>query len=519
MMPHNKTYSESIVILDFGSQYNQLILRRVRENKVFCQFLPYNTPASRLKQLKPKGIIFSGGPASVFESGAPLPSPEIFQMGIPVLGICYGIQAMVHLLGGKVASAGKREYGASNLWVDKKEEFFYKLPSKLSVWMSHGDRITELPSGFETLAHTKNSPFAAIQNKRKKLYGVQFHPEVAHTPQGKEIIHNFLFRICGCSGNWNIRSFIDYSVNQIREKVGEEKAICALSGGVDSSVTAMLINKAIGKKLICIFVNTGLLREGEPEQVLSTFKNHFHLNLRYVNAEKRFLQGLRKIKDPEKKRKIIGKEFIEVFTEEAQKLGKIDFLAQGTLYPDVIESRSAKGGPSAIIKSHHNVGGLPSFMRLKLLEPLKDLFKDEARKVGRELGLPEKIVSRQPFPGPGFAVRIVGEINLRRLKILRQADAIVREEMEQYEDVSKIWQSFPVLLPIRSVGVMGDARTYEYTIALRAVTSQDGMTADWVRLPHEILDKLSGRIINEVKGVNRVVYDISSKPPSTIEWE
>jgi len=385
--------------------------------------------------------------------------------------------------------------------------------------MSHGDRITELPSGFETLAHTKNSPFATIQNKKRKLYGVQFHPEVAHTPQGKEIIHNFLFRICGCSGNWSISSFIDYSVNQIREKVGEEKVICALSGGVDSSVTAMLVNKTIGKKLICIFVNTGLLREGEIEQVLSTFKNHFHLNLRYVDAEKRFLRGLKGVKDPEKKRKIIGEEFIKVFTEEAQKLGKIDFLAQGTLYPDVIESRSAKGGPSAIIKSHHNVGGLPSFMRLKLLEPLEDLFKDEVREVGRKLGLPEKIVNRQPFSGPGLAVRIVGEVNLRRLKILRQADAIVREEMEQYEDASKIWQSFPVLLPIRSVGVMGDARTYEYTIALRAVTSQDGMTADWVRFPYEILDKLSGRIINEVKGVNRVVYDISSKPPSTIEWE
>jgi len=515
----SRLYRELIVILDFGSQYNQLILRRVREMRVYCELLPCNTPLSRLKQLKPKGVILSGGPASVIENGAPQPPSGIFQMGIPLLGICYGMQVMVHLLGGKVAPARKREYGASQLLVDKEDELFYKLPRKLLVWMSHTDRVVKIPPGFEAIAHTRNCPYAVIRNKSGKFYGVQFHPEVAHTPQGKDIIQNFLFRICGCSGNWTMSSFINHSVNSIKKRVGKGKVICALSGGVDSSVTAMLINKAIGKNLTCIFVNNGLLREGEAEEVLSTFKDHFHLNIRYVNAEKRFLQRLKGIKEPEKKRKVIGEEFIHIFTEEAKKLGKIDFLAQGTLYPDVIESRSAKGGPSATIKSHHNVGGLPSSMKLKLIEPLKDLFKDEVRMVGRELGLPERIVNRQPFPGPGLAIRILGEVTSRRLKILRQADRIVQEEMEKYEGITRIWQSFAVLLPVRSVGVMGDVRTYEYTIALRAVISQDGMTADWARLPYELLDNISRRIVNEVKGVNRVVYDISSKPPSTIEWE
>lgn len=518
-MPYNKPYRELVVVLDFGSQYNQLILRRVRENRVYCELLPYNTPISHLEKLKPKGIILSGGPASVFEDGAPLPSSEIFRMGTPILGICYGMQAMVHLLEGKVTPADRREYGASDLLVDKEEKLFYQLPSKLLVWMSHGDRVVELPSGFEGVAHTSNSPFAAIQDRKRNLYGVQFHPEVAHTPEGEQIIQNFLFQVCRCSGEWTMGSFIDYSVNRLRKEVTNRKAICALSGGVDSSVTAMLVNKAIGKRLACIFVNNGLLREGEVEKVLGTFKDHFRLNVRYVDAEKRFLKKLKGVKNPEKKRKAIGEEFIHIFTEEAKKLGKIDFLAQGTLYPDVIESRSAKGGPSTTIKSHHNVGGLPSSMKLKLLEPLKDLFKDEVRMVGRELGLPEGIVNRQPFPGPGLAVRILGEVNHRRLKILRQADIIVQKEMEKYEGISRIWQSFTVLLPIRSVGVMGDFRTYEYTITLRVVTSRDGMTADWARLPYDLLDRISRRIINEVKGVNRVVYDISSKPPSTIEWE
>jgi len=514
-----KPYGETVVILDFGSQYNQLILRRIREMRVYCQLLPCHTSISQIKSLNPRAIVLSGGPASVFEEGAPLPNPELFKLGIPVLGICYGMQAMVHILGGKVVPSKKREYGASELEIKNHQNLFYRLPDKIMVWMSHGDEVVKLPQNFETLASTENCLYAAVREKKGKLYGVQFHPEVAHTPQGKEIIQNFLFRICRLSGSWTMSSFIDYTVEKIRKKVGKGRVICALSGGVDSSVTAMLVHRAIGDRLTCIFVNNGLLREGEVEDVLDTFRDHFHLNLNYVNAEKRFLQALKGVKDPERKRKIIGEKFIEIFTEEARRLGKIDFLAQGTLYPDVIESRSAKGGPSATIKSHHNVGGLPQTMKLKLLEPLRDLFKDEVRMVGRELGLPERIVNRQPFPGPGLAVRIVGEITPRRLHILRQADHIVNEEMSSYEEISRIWQSFAVLLPVRSVGVMGDKRTYEYTIVLRAVTSRDGMTADWARLPYGLLDRISHRIINEVKGVNRVVYDISSKPPSTIEWE
>jgi len=514
-----KSYREIVAVLDFGSQYNQLILRRIRESRVYCELFPYNISPSELSLYRPKGIILSGGPSSVNDGKAPFPHPEILKMGIPILGICYGMQVMAHLLGGKVAPSPKREYGAGELRVKNHDELFYGLSDNLKVWMSHGDQVVKLPSGFEVLASTQNCPYASIRDKRRNFYAVQFHPEVAHTPQGKKIIQNFLFRVCSCSGTWTASSFIDYSVKKIREKVGKGKVICALSGGVDSSVTAMLVSRAVGDRLTCVFVNNGLLREGEVEDVIRTFRDRFHFNLRYVDAEDKFLKALKGVRNPEKKRKIIGNKFIEVFTEEAKKLGKIDFLAQGTLYPDVIESRSAKGGPSSTIKSHHNVGGLPEIMQLKLLEPLKDLFKDEVRAVGKKLGLPERIVNRQPFPGPGLGVRILGEITRSRLRILRQADTIVAEEMENYEEKSRIWQSFPVLLPVRSVGVMGDYRTYEYTIALRVVTSQDGMTADWVRLPYDLLDKISRRIINEVKGINRVVYDITSKPPGTIEWE
>jgi len=510
---------EMVAILDFGSQYTQLIARRVRESKVYCEILSFNIVSSKLVSLNTKGIILSGGPASVTQKEAPFPHREILNLGIPVLGICYGIQVLSQLLGGEVISTSEREYGKSELIIDNDEDLFYGMRSPLTAWMSHGDQVSKLPPGFEVIAHTKNCPVAAIRDKRHRFYGVQFHPEVAHTLQGKKIIQNFLFRICKCSPNWTMSSFIDYSLERIRKKVGAGKVICALSGGVDSSVTAVLVNKAIGEKLECVFVNNGLLRKGEIKEVMNTFTYRFRLNLHYVNAEDRFLSKLAGITNPEKKRKIIGEEFIRIFWEEARKLGKIDFLAQGTLYPDVIESRSTKGEPSATIKSHHNVGGLPSDMPFRLLEPLRDLFKDEVRVLGRELGLPEAIVHRQPFPGPGLAVRIIGEVTKERLRILREADIIVTQEIRKYKKFPEIWQSFAVLLPIRSVGVMGDERTYEHTIALRAVSSLDGMTADWVRLPYDILGKISRRIINEVKGVNRVVYDISSKPPSTIEWE
>lgn len=510
---------EVILVLDFGSQYNQLIARRIRENKVFSRLVPHNITVKDIKKINPKGLILSGGPASVYAKNIPKPDSGIFEIGIPILGICYGMQAMAHILGGEVSKAGRREYGRAQLLIDDFEDLFSGLEKEITCWMSHGDYVSKMPSGFTQIAHTSNTRYAAIADKKQKLYGVQFHPEVAHTPKGNKIIANFLFRICKCKGTWSTKSFIDEAVTKIKETVGKGKVVCGLSGGVDSSVAAVLIHKAIGRQLNCIFINNGLLRKGEPEQVKRTFQKNFHINLHYVDAEARFLKKLNGVTDPEKKRKIIGHEFIRIFEEEARKIGGIEFLAQGTLYPDVIESRSAFGGPSSTIKTHHNVGGLPLKMKLKLVEPLRELFKDEVRRVGKEMGLSDEIIWRQPFPGPGLAIRIIGEVTKTRLKLLREVDAVVLDEIRKSDMYREIWQSFAVLLPVKTVGVMGDERTYENVIALRAVTSLDGMTADWAKLPYELLGKLSNRIINEVRGINRVVYDISSKPPSTIEWE
>ncbi len=517
---HAKDFEGRILILDYGSQTTQLIARRVREAQVYCEIHPFHLGLEQIRAFDPKGIILSGGPASVYEDGAPLNPPEMFRLGVPVLGICYGMQLMAHVLGGRVGRSEKREYGRSELFVDDASDLFagLNLGSALQVWMSHGDRIEAPPPGFRPIAHSSNSPVAAIKNDELQAYGVQFHPEVVHTPMGKEILRNFLFRVCRCPADWTMESFVQRTIRSLREEIGERRIICALSGGVDSSVVAVLLHRAVGRQCTSIFVDNGLLRKEEARQVKEFFGRNLGLNLDAVDAGDLFLEKLAGVVDPEKKRKIIGNEFIYLFEKEAQKISGATLLAQGTLYPDVIESVSFRG-PSAKIKSHHNVGGLPERMRLTLIEPLKELFKDEVREVGRELGLPKELIERQPFPGPGLAVRTLGAVNRQDLDVLREADAIVEEEMRRSGWYAKVWQSFAVLLPVYTVGVMGDERTYERVIALRIVQSQDGMTADWVPLPPDLLGTLSNRIINEVKGVNRVVYDISSKPPSTIEWE
>lgn len=507
-----------ILILDFGSQYTQLIARRVRESKVYSEIVPYHLPLSEIEAHRPSGIILSGGPASVYDKKAPLCDPGLFKLSVPILGICYGMQLMTHLLGGKVARALKREYGRADLLIDDSSDLFKGLPNRTAVWMSHGDRIETLPPGFQAIARTDNSPAAAMRDPRRNFFALQFHPEVVHTPQGREILQNFLYRITGLKPTWDMGSFLGEAEKTISAQIGEGRAICALSGGVDSSVAAVLVQRVIGKRLTCIFVDNGLLRKDEAKRVLDAFKKNLKLNIRFVDASDRFLKRLSANSHPERKRKIIGREFIRVFDEEAQKVGKVDFLVQGTLYPDVIESVSLKG-PSATIKTHHNVGGLPKRMRLKLVEPLRMLFKDEVRRLGLELGIPEVLLYRHPFPGPGLAVRVLGRITKERLDRLREADAIFEEEIRKAGLYNAIWQAFAVYLPVHSVGVMGDERTYENAVALRAVTSQDGMTADWADIPHDVLKRISSRIINEVKGINRVVYDISSKPPSTIEWE
>jgi GMP synthase (glutamine-hydrolysing) len=512
--------NEQIVILDFGSQYTQVIARRIRECSVYSVILRYDTPAAEIAALKPRGIILSGGPSSVYAAAPPLPDKNIFALGVPVLGICYGVQLFAQFLGGRVEKGRKREYGKGTLTVkDASCALFGRLPGKLQVWNSHGDKLAKLPHGFKPVAVTDNSEYAAIENRARKFFGLQFHPEVVHTPRGKEIISNYVHGVCGCGKNWTMRSYLEQAVEAIRKQVGREKVILGLSGGVDSSVAAALLYKAIGGQLTCIFVNNGVLRAREAEVVREVFEKHFHIKLQYEDAAKLFLKRLKGVTDPERKRKIIGKTFIEVFEAATKRAGRAKFLAQGTLYPDVIESVPIAGNPAAMIKSHHNVGGLPKKMKFALVEPLKCLFKDEVRRLGIELGLPKEIVLRQPFPGPGLAVRCLGEVTPEKLQVLRRADAIVVEEMKAAGLYYKTWQTFAVLLPVRSVGVQGDERTYDWTLAIRAVESQDGMTADWVKLPYDLLEKISLRITNEVRGLNRVVLDLTSKPPGTIEWE
>ncbi len=509
---------ESIIVVDFGSQYSMLIARRIRECHVYCELVSPDTPWEKIAPLNPRGFVLSGGPASVYEAGAPLAPAYVYEKGLPVLGICYGMQVITKQLGGKVSPGTKREYGHAVLHLSEVDSpLFTDLPSSMPVWMSHADQIDAMPPGFSALAYTENSPLAVIGSER--VSGLQFHPEVAHTPEGKKILRNFAYRVCGCRGNWTMGSFIMESVAAIKKQVGKGRVISALSGGVDSSVVATLIHRAIGNQLTCIFVNNGLLRREEVERTFNVFRLNLGMNIVYVDATDRFLDRLNGVTDPETKRKVIGEEFIRVFEKEAGVIGKVDFLAQGTLYPDVIESASSTTSAPARIKSHHNVGGLPARMTLTLLEPLRYLFKDEVRLVGLELGLPEEMVWRQPFPGPGLAIRIIGEVTREKLEILRSADWILMNEIKTAKLYRQLWQSFAILTDVKSVGVMGDYRTYGYLLAIRAVTSDDAMTADWARLPYEVLARISNRIVNEVPGVNRVVYDISSKPPATIEWE
>lgn len=508
--------NEMIVVLDFGGQYNQLIARRIRDLGVYSELLPFNTPVERLREIAPKGIVFSGGPSSVYAEDAPHIDPAVYDIGVPIFGICYGMQLMAHQLGGKVERAEKREYGKADVDFAEHSALTRGLDAKQTVWMSHGDHVTQLPDGFVVDASTEHAPIAGFANPDRKMYGVQFHPEVRHSVHGNEMIRNFLYEICGCEGNWSMETFIEDAVRDIRDQVGDGKVLCALSGGVDSSVVAMLIHKAIGDQLTCMFIDHGLLRKGEAESVMETFVGKFDMKVVKIDARERFLSKLAGVDDPERKRKIIGNEFIYVFDEESAKFDDFKFLAQGTLYTDIVESGTAT---AQTIKSHHNVGGLPEDMKFKLIEPLNTLFKDEVRKVGEELGLPREIVWRQPFPGPGLAIRVLGEVTEEKLQIVRDSDYILRDEIAKAGLDREIWQYFTALPNMRSVGVMGDARTYSYTVGIRAVTSIDGMTADWARIPWDVLEKISVRIVNEVDNVNRVVYDITSKPPATIEWE